>query len=57
VAPGTLFLSFHYPQTHANRVTGPSVDPDSKCPQYKATAVRLRRGAADPQRTGLDLRR
>jgi formate dehydrogenase major subunit len=57
VAPGTLFLSFHYPQTHANRVTGPSVDPDSKCPQYKATAVRLRRGAADPQPTGLDLRR
>lgn len=42
VAPGTLFLSFHYPETHANRVTGPSVDPDSKCPQYKATAVRLR---------------
>jgi formate dehydrogenase alpha subunit len=42
IAPGTLFLSFHYPETHANRVTGPSVDPDSKCPQYKATAVRLR---------------
>jgi formate dehydrogenase major subunit len=42
VAPGTLFLSFHYPETHANRVTGPSVDPDSKCPQYKATAVRVR---------------
>jgi formate dehydrogenase alpha subunit len=43
VTPGTLFLSFHYPETHTNRVTGPSVDPDSKCPQYKATAVRLRR--------------
>jgi predicted molibdopterin-dependent oxidoreductase YjgC len=43
VSPGTLFLSFHYPETHANRVTGPSVDPDSKCPQYKATAVRLNR--------------
>jgi formate dehydrogenase major subunit len=42
VAPGTLFLSFHYPETHANRVTGPSVDPHSKCPQYKATAVRVR---------------
>jgi predicted molibdopterin-dependent oxidoreductase YjgC len=43
VTPGTLFLSFHYPETHTNRVTGPSLDPESKCPQYKATAVRLRR--------------
>jgi formate dehydrogenase alpha subunit len=42
VAPGTLFLSFHFPGTHANRVTGPARDPDSQCPQYKATAVRLR---------------
>ena len=24
IAPGTLFLSFHYPETHANRVTGPA---------------------------------
>jgi predicted molibdopterin-dependent oxidoreductase YjgC len=46
MAPGTLFLSFHSPETHANRVTGPSVDPDSKCPQYKATAVRLRASGA-----------
>ena len=42
VAPGTLFLSFHYPETHANRVTGPSRDPRSDCPEYKLTAVRLR---------------
>jgi predicted molibdopterin-dependent oxidoreductase YjgC len=42
VTPGTLFLSFHYPETHANRVVGPSLDPESKCPQYKATAVRVR---------------
>jgi len=42
VTPGTLFLSFHQPETHANRVTGPHRDPRSNCPQYKATAVRLR---------------
>ena len=42
VAPGTLFLTFHYPGTHANRLTGPALDPDSNCPQYKATAVRLK---------------
>ena len=41
VAPGTLFLSFHFPETHTNRLTGPTLDPQSKCPQYKATAVRI----------------
>ena len=41
IAPGTLFLSFHYPETHTNRITGPHLDPQSKCPQYKAVAVRL----------------
>jgi predicted molibdopterin-dependent oxidoreductase YjgC len=42
LAPRTLFLAFHFPETHTNRVIGPHVDPESKCPQYKATAVRLR---------------
>jgi len=41
IAPRTLFLAFHFPETHTNRVIGPHVDPESKCPQYKATAVRL----------------
>jgi formate dehydrogenase alpha subunit len=41
IAPGTLFLSFHFPETHANRVTGPHHDPQSNCPQYKAIAVRV----------------
>jgi formate dehydrogenase alpha subunit len=41
MAPGTLFLSFHFPETHANRITGPHHDPQSKCPQYKAIAVRV----------------
>ena len=40
-APNTLFLSFHFPETHTNQLTGPALDPMSKCPQYKATAVRL----------------
>jgi formate dehydrogenase alpha subunit len=43
VTPGVLFLSFHFPETHANRVTGPHRDPRSNCPQYKATAVRIAR--------------
>ena len=41
VRPGTLFLSFHYPETHTNRVTGPWHDPLSHCPEYKVTAVRF----------------
>jgi formate dehydrogenase major subunit len=42
IAPGTLFLTFHDPATHANRVVTPALDPESNCPQYKATAARLR---------------
>jgi formate dehydrogenase major subunit len=41
ISPGTLFLTFHFPETHANRLTGPVLDPQSKCPQFKATAVRV----------------
>lgn len=42
VAPGTLFLSFHHPQTRTNALVGPHHDPESKCPDYKTVAVRLR---------------
>jgi predicted molibdopterin-dependent oxidoreductase YjgC len=51
VAPGTLFLSFHFPETHTNRLIGPQSDPLSHCPEYKVTAVRVRaqaRPAAAP---------
>lgn len=41
VLPGTAFLSFHFPETHANRVIGPARDPESNCPEYKLTAVRV----------------
>jgi formate dehydrogenase alpha subunit len=50
VRPSELFLSFHFPETHANRVVGPHVDLLSRCPQYKATAVRL--SAAAPASAG-----
>ncbi len=42
IAQGTAFLSFHFPETHTNRLTGPVRDPQANCPQYKATAVRVR---------------
>jgi len=39
--PGTAFLSFHFPESHANRLVGPHLDPQSKCPGYKVTAIRV----------------
>jgi predicted molibdopterin-dependent oxidoreductase YjgC len=41
VMPGTVFLSFHYPETHTNALVGLNLDPQSKCPEYKVTAVRM----------------
>jgi predicted molibdopterin-dependent oxidoreductase YjgC len=46
VAPGTLFSSFHFPESHTNVLTSPHVDPQSKCPEYKVTAVRIARERA-----------
>jgi len=42
VTPGTLFLAFHFPETHTNCLTSPYTDPESKCPEYKISAVRVR---------------
>jgi len=41
VTEGICFLSFHHPETHTNRLTGPQRDPESNCPEYKLTAVRV----------------
>ena len=41
--PGTAFLSFHFPETHTNRLVGAAHDPESHCPEYKLTAVRVTR--------------
>jgi formate dehydrogenase major subunit len=45
VAPGVVFLSFHFPETRANAVTSEVLDRLSGCPEYKVAAVRVRRGA------------
>lgn len=42
VTPGLLFLSFHFPETHANALTSSRRDPGSHCPEYKVTAVRIK---------------
>jgi formate dehydrogenase major subunit len=41
VAPGELFMSFHFPEALANSLTSDAVDDVTSCPEYKVTAVRL----------------
>jgi formate dehydrogenase alpha subunit len=38
---GTVFLSFHYAEAPANRLTSDAVDPVAKIPEYKVSAVCL----------------
>ena len=47
VTPGLLFLSFHFPETHTNALTSSRGDPESRCPEYKITAVCIQAVTAD----------
>ena len=41
VAPGEVFMSFHFPEALANALTSGEVDEVTSCPEYKVTAVRV----------------
>jgi formate dehydrogenase alpha subunit len=41
--PGTVFLTFHFPATRTNALTGLVRDRLSDCPEYKVTSVEVRR--------------
>jgi len=43
VAPGQAFATFHTPRVFLNNLTGPNRDPTVGTPEYKLTAVRLKR--------------
>ncbi|MBL8111938.1 MAG: formate dehydrogenase subunit alpha [Acidobacteria bacterium] len=43
VTPGTLFLTFHHPETHTNFATSDVVDRLTDCPEYKLIPVRVTR--------------
>ncbi len=43
VAPGELFMGFHFPEALANALTSEATDEVTSCPEYKVTAVRLRK--------------
>ena len=41
VPPGMVYANFHFPETSANLLTGPALDPVAKIPEYKVTAVKV----------------
>jgi formate dehydrogenase major subunit len=41
VAPGTVYTTFHHPETQANVVTTEYSDWATNCPEYKVTAVQV----------------
>jgi formate dehydrogenase alpha subunit len=43
VAPGNVFLSFHFPEVKTNLLTSGNADPLTSCPEYKVTAVAVRK--------------
>ncbi len=43
VAHGQIFMSFHFPEMKTNLLTSGNSDGQTKCPEYKVTAVAVRR--------------
>jgi assimilatory nitrate reductase catalytic subunit len=41
VAPGQIFVPFHYAESNANQMTQSAFDPFSREPNYKQSAVRV----------------
>jgi assimilatory nitrate reductase catalytic subunit len=48
VAPGQVFMPFHYAEANANEVTQSAFDPVSREPNYKQCAVRVERSGETP---------
>jgi formate dehydrogenase major subunit len=50
VAPGTLFMTFHFPESGTNRLTSNVRDRIADCPEYKLTPVKIVHVAAPSAR-------
>lgn len=46
IQPGVVFMTFHFPDSAANFLTNPALDPVAKIPEFKACAVRVSKTAA-----------
>ena len=44
--PGTVFVTFHFPETRTNLLLSSAADPETGCPEYKVSAVRVEKRAA-----------
>ena len=47
VAPGQVFMPFHYAEANVNEVTQSAFDPVSREPNYKQCSVRIERSGAN----------
>jgi anaerobic selenocysteine-containing dehydrogenase len=45
VAPGSIFISFHFAEAAANVLTNDALDPVCKIPEYKVCAARIEKKA------------
>ena len=50
IAPGQVFVPFHYAEANANQMTQSAFDPYSREPNYKQSAVRIERPAPHERR-------
>jgi len=41
IQPGVVFMTFHFPDSAANFLTNPALDPVAKIPEFKAGAVKV----------------
>ena len=46
IAPGQVFMPFHFAETNSNRVTLGAFDPISREPNFKQCAVRVHKSSA-----------
>ena len=49
--PGTVFMTFHFPETRTNILVGQAADEYTGCPEYKVSAVAIERIADDVDRS------
>ena len=45
VAPGSIFVPFHFAEAAANTLTNDALDPIAKIPEFKVCAVKLAKAA------------
>jgi assimilatory nitrate reductase catalytic subunit len=57
VAPGQIFIPFHYAEANANEVTQSAFDPFSREPNYKQSAARVERAGTRDSGRGIRHRR